>query len=195
MIKLLQLLEHQTNGVSEFANTLKKMFPSVDSDMWNDLTTIINNTSCPLIRFEKLHQTVGGISKTDECIINVTAITNNLSQSLFIILHEVGHQFQYSKHGKNIALSIYLDENVTDSVDRLIEIESTADRFASKQTNRLCQKYGIPTNFELPKYNIDQNKSFLIQYVSGLKHMIKQKKLNNIESINDLIYNMIKTQL
>lgn len=196
MIKLLSLLEHQTKGVDEFTAILSSQFTQVDKLLWNDMNVVIENTSCPKIRFESLHPTVGGISKSDECIINTNILQYNISQCLFIIFHEIAHQFQYKKYGKDFALSVYVDDNtINETLNKLIQIESTADRFAAQQTTKLCNRYNIPINFQQPQYNNPQSKQMLITYISQLRNVIKQRQLTNIDSINDFLYNMIKTQL
>jgi hypothetical protein len=195
MIKLLSLLlENQTNGVESFIETLKNKF-QYDVGLWDDVANIINQSSCPEIKFEKLHPHVGGISKTDKCIINTSVLSMPLTQCLFSIFHEVAHQYQYKNYGKDIALDIYVKEDMNGMVEKLISIESTADRFGLSQTKKLMKKYNINGDIQTADFNNPKTITILIDYISDLRNIIKQNNLTNIEDINDFLYNMIKTQL
>ena len=195
MIKLLPLIFENTMGGESFVDALNNTYPNYDS-LWDDVGNIIDQSGSPSIKFETLHPSVGGISKTDMCIINSTALDQPILQCLFIIFHEIAHQYQYKKHGKDFALSIYVNnEPLDDIIKTLISIESTADRFGSLQTKKLAKKYNITEKFLTPDYNTPQSVNMIKQYIQQLRQIIRQKNLKNIEDINDFLYNMIKTQL
>ena len=79
-----------------------------------------------------------GISKTDKCVISTKLLDLPIEYLVYVILHEVSHQYQYTKHGKDIALDVYLDNlNIDNAAQKLLKIEQIADRLAILKLNKL----------------------------------------------------------
>jgi len=87
-------------GLNTFLSRINKTFPGTPSDMLLDIKNFIDASRCPEIAFEPLRGGALGISLSDKCVISTSALGVNLHRTLYVIFHEVAHQYQYSKHGE-----------------------------------------------------------------------------------------------
>lgn len=55
----------------------------------------INKSGCKSITFEELNPKCGGISTPDECIISTIILEFPKEILLYILFHEIAHQYQY----------------------------------------------------------------------------------------------------
>ena len=101
-IKSFRIFEQSGNvqGLDQFINELKSKFPD-HSNLMDDLKAFIMQSGCPAIEFDELYG-AQGISKTDKCIVNRNTLQKSLENALYVILHEISHQYQYAKYGKDV---------------------------------------------------------------------------------------------
>jgi hypothetical protein len=152
-----------------------------------DIEQFISSSGCKSFKFLPLKSTTGGISAPDYCIISSNLDHIPLNVYLYIILHEIAHQFQYKKYGKDVALSVYDSTSIEESLDLLLFLESQADRLAIFKLKQLNRKHNL--NLEIPKYRylgiLDTSK--LKTYIEEIKKEVKYADLKDIESINEYI--------
>ena len=100
-IKPFSLFESKTNveGLGQFIKTLKDTFKD-HHNVIDDLKDYIVKSGCEAIGFDTLYG-ASGISKTDKCVIADKILSRPIENALYVILHEVSHQYQYSKYGKD----------------------------------------------------------------------------------------------
>lgn len=180
-----------TEGIDAFIETLQN---SIENEsLLNDIKSIIAFTKCPSISFEPLRGALG-ISKTDKCIINSQILNSDVVYILYVILHEIAHQRQYSKYGEDIATDIFLGNiSSANAATKLLKIENTADRWAKKMVVQLCKKYGIYVQENsIPQAYKQLSLQHAIQQVNIFRQYIKSNNIKTIEQANDLIHNLIK---
>ena len=161
--------------------------PEISSDLLKDLFYFIMNSGCPDIGFEKMSDRAMGISKTDKCIINTKVLSLPIEYLLYIILHEVSHQYQYKKHGKNLVLDVYLESlDLEKAADKLLRIEKIADRLAIKKLKELLIRNGIERSVQ-PRYLGKTDSVYIKTYLEKIRKGIILNQLKTIEEINDYI--------
>jgi hypothetical protein len=120
-------------GLDEFMKRLNEAFPKYP-EVLNDLRSYIISSGCPAIAFETLYG-AQGISKTDKCIVSDQVLKSSIEKALYVILHEISHQYQYAKYGKNVMWDAYNSRiDIDQAVDLLMNIELVADRLADRKS-------------------------------------------------------------
>lgn len=179
-----------TEGIDKFITQLNDTY-SGREQLFNDLRSVIISTGCPSIEFEPLRQALG-ISKTDKCIISSTVLGRSLTTVLYVILHEIAHQKQYSKYGEDVATEIFLGEiSVEEASKKLLAIENTADRWSRKITTALLKKYNLPVP-NIPLLYKNYSPAQIKMQVEYFRRLIKSHNIRTIEQANNLIYNLVR---
>jgi hypothetical protein len=182
------------SSFKEFINTLKDRCFYINEEFFEDLSQFIINSGCPSIRFDYLSLKALGISKPDECVISYKVLDLPTDYMLYVILHEVAHQYQYKKYGKNLVLAVYQNETTIDSaIERLLYYEQQADRLAIKKLNSIVKKNNtkIIVNI-IPRYLNINNFDYIRSYIENIRLEVADKNYTTIESINAYLHNRIR---
>ena len=180
------------NGLPEFLNTIKESRKDIPDNIINDLGMFINKSGCKEICFKLLPLKALGISIPESCTINLRLLELPPQYILYIILHEISHQYQYSKYGKNLVLDIYNGDLLFDlAVYKLMLLEKTADRLALKKMNDLLKTYNFKLEPVVPRYlNLEDNYYFE-KFVSQMRTEVLESGCTTIEEMNELLYKKI----
>jgi hypothetical protein len=149
-----------------------------------DIEKFIEKSGCTKISFEELNPKCGGISTPDECIISTIILEFPKEILLYILFHEIAHQYQYKKWGKNLMIDAYTKLTIEDAVKSLLYIESVADRLAILKLRSIIGNENIPPY----RYYGCKNLEFFKEYICDLRNSIEKNNANDIESINEIIY-------
>ena len=135
-----------------------------------------------------------GIAKHDVCIISKYALGYNVSNIMFVLFHELAHYYQYRKYGNDFAMAVYMgDESEIDKgVEKLKQIESTADKFSRLKSSYYINKYKIDKPVTMSGYGGKFIDASLKSYLVKIRGVIKEMKYTTITEINEYLYNMIK---
>ena len=144
----------------------------------------INKSECESIIFDELDPKCGGISTPDECIISTIILQFPKEILLYILFHEIAHQYQYKKWGKNLMMDAYTALPIEDAAKNLLYIESIADRLAMLKLRSIIGNDNIPPY----RYYGCENLEFFKEYISNLRNSIEKQNASDIESINEIIY-------
>lgn len=178
-----------------FLQTIQTSKNKMSQDAIRLLETFILKSNCKFIRFDSMSQKALGISKTDECVLSTALLGIQIEYMLYVILHEVSHQYQYKKHGKNVALNVYIDtvEDIEQATQRLLWLESSADRLALMKLKHILFANKTKLSVEIkPRYLHLTNTDYLKKYITELRQEVKNLNLSSIEEINNHIHNKIK---
>lgn len=192
-IKSFKIFENYGNvqGLDLFIEQLNSSFPK-NSEVIDDLKEFIINSGCPAIQFEQLYG-AHGISKTDKCIVNNEVLSKGLEKALYTILHEVSHQYQYSKYGKNVMWDAYNSKiDIDKAVDLLMNIELVADRLAVLKTLQLLKSNGVTDFKPIKPFYPSMSRGYFKMHLEGLRKKVKDEKIDSIEGANELMYNKLK---
>jgi len=180
-------------GLPGFITTLNEAYPGND-DLFKELSDYIINSGCPAIKFEAIYG-AQGISKTDECIINKSTLKKNISEVLYVILHEISHQYQYSKYGKNVMWDAYSSNiDIDTAVDLLMNIELVADRLAFLKTNNMIRNHNIKDAAEVTPFYSKIDKSYYKRHLERLRDEVSKKGMTSVNQVNEYMYNKLKVQ-
>lgn len=181
-----------TEGIVPFLGQLLDAFPD-KFKAFKYIRKVIIDSKCPKIRFDRI--AAGGLSTTTECIISTIVLNVDFNRALYVILHEIAHQLQYTKYGENIAHHLYTQDLPDDElIDGLIKIEQTADRYAIAKTRQICNLAGIPyENIEGSYSNV--SRQYILHHLTTIRDAVKKHRFQTIEQINDYLYNSIKIKL
>lgn len=176
-----------------FLNTLKDRI-YLNNNVFKDLEKFIINSGCLSIRFDYLSLKALGISKPDECILSYKILDLPIDYMLYVLLHEIGHQYQYKKYGKNVVLDVYMNETTIDNaIKKLLYFEQSADRLAIKKLNQIINDNKINIKVGItPRYLNINNFDYIRNYIETIRMEVTSKNYTTIESINDYLHNRIK---
>ena len=154
-----------------------------------DIQDFIKSSGCKDFKFLPLKPTTGGMSAPNYCIISSNLNHIPLNVYLYIILHEIAHQFQYKKYGNNVALPVYDSTPIEESLNTLLFLEGQADRLAISKLKQLSKKHTL--DLEIPEYRYlgMETTAKLKSYIEEIKKEVMLANLKDIESINKFILN------
>lgn len=147
------------------------------------IETFIERSGCTKLSFESLNPKTGGVSIPGECIISDIILEFPKEVLLYILFHEVSHQYQYRKWGKNLMMKAYTELPIEEAVDELLWIESIADRFAMLYLRSIIGGEQLPAY----RYYGCTNKAYFEDYLALLRHEINQENVDGIDAINGII--------
>ena len=192
-IKSFKLFEQGGNvqGLDQFISDLASKFPN-NLNVLDDLKAFIIQSGCPAIQFEQLYG-AGGISKTDKCIVNSNVLKKSLEEALYVILHEISHQYQYAKYGKDVMWDAYNSTiDIEQATDLLMNIELVADRLAVLKATQLLKSNGVTDFRPITPLYPKVSRSYFKMHLNGLRDMVTKKGVDSIEAANEIMYNKLK---
>lgn len=172
-----------------FAFLVNKLGYEKGPPLCDDIRVEVQKMGIPF-RFEEIY--ASGMAKNDVCIISSRALRLDVVAFMSVLFHELAHFYQYKKYGNDFALPIYTDspKNIEQNCEMLRKIEMTADRFSRYKTDFYAKKYNLPPGLRV-NYGV-VSCQFFKGHILRIKKMVKDKKLNTIQEINEEIYNSIK---
>jgi hypothetical protein len=192
-IKPFLLFESNANveGLEQFINTLNQAFKKYPNVI-NDLKSYIIKSGCKAIEFDTLYG-ASGISKTDKCVIADKILKRPIENALYVILHEVSHQYQYSKYGKNVMWDSYNSNiDIEKAVDLLMNIELVADRLAIVKTKHLLDSNNIkdyrPVTAVYPK----MSRQYFKNHLESLRKNVNDKNIQDVDGVNNMMHDELK---
>jgi hypothetical protein len=189
-----KLLTEQVEGLDEFREITLSSYPEVE-EYWDVIENFIRLSGVKRIEVEPIRMGVA-VSLLTGIIFNKNAFFQPLTAFLFTIFHELAHQYQYRKYGKEKMLKLYTSEmSIEEAAKFMKEIEEVADELATRKLREL-QKYGYLSNVNIPKgfYKQLSLKSFenTIKY---LKSQVEDSGLTSPDEISNLFYNWLKDKV
>tara|TARA_B100000963_G_scaffold349061_1_gene357539 strand:- start:20584 stop:21378 length:795 start_codon:yes stop_codon:yes gene_type:complete len=183
--------KNRVNGLEEFINTLKENFKEYHSVI-DDLKSYILKSGCEAIGFDTLYG-ASGISKTDKCVIADKVLKEPIEKALYVILHEVSHQYQYSKYGKNVMWDSYNSNiDIEKAVDLLMNIELVADRLAIIKTKHLLDSNGVKNYKEVTAVYPKMSRQYFKSHLESLRKSVNDKKIEDVDGVNNMMHNKLK---
>ena len=160
----------------------------------DDIKSFIENSNCKKVEVAKFKYPALGLAVHNGVLFNEVVFNQPLPNFLFIIFHEIAHQYQYKKYGDDKMYEFYLGEiDVKDAAIAMKEIEMIADEFASRKVREFVKLGFIsqPNNSDLSQYkNVPLHHFEAL--ISQTKQTIKDKGVSSFDDIADIFYNMIK---
>ena len=190
-----RILKEETEGISSFINELSDAF-NISDELKDEVVKFIENSDCKKIEFSNFKIPVLGLALHDVVLINKQILSRRLEDALFVILHEISHQYQFKKYGEDIMYDCYIGElSNEEAADFMKHTEEVADEFAGRKMRQLQNKGLISKNFRSPQ----MYKNLPIQQVSMMvqqyKNQMRRMNINSPEKVSEYFYNMVKSDL
>ncbi len=191
----LRFRKHNTEGLDEFLYGIHLNRLDISNKLLTEIGEFIIESGCKRIGFEYMSNRALGISKTDKCVISTKLLDLPIEYLVYVILHEVSHQYQYTKHGKDIALDVYLDNlNIDKAAQKLLTIEQIADRLAILKLNKLLKNNNISVNPVKSRYLGITDLTQIKNHIIKIRSEVNDLGLKRIEEINDHILKTINKE-
>jgi hypothetical protein len=188
-------INEETDGITIFLNKIQAEYDISDS-LYVEILKFIEESGCKKIEFAKFNYPALGLALHNGVLINSNMIGDNLSFLIFVIFHEVAHQFQFKKYGDKIMYGVYSgDVSIDEAAKFMKQTEEVADEFAIRKIRELQKKGLIDDNYRAnsPYRNISVQsiKSMIIRFRDDLE----RKNITSPNDISKYFYNMIKSKM
>ena len=190
-----RVINEETSGLGDFIETLKSKFDMPD-ELVDFVVNFIEKSDCQKIEFAEFKYPALGVALHNGVLINISVLNRPLGFALFVIFHEIAHQYQYKKYGIEKMLEFYNDEiSVVDTAKFMKTIETTADNFASRKIREL-QTMGLIDEKYVP---IEMYKtvpeSRLVAFIEDIRSKLRERNITSPDDISKFYYNLIKNNL
>lgn len=186
------ILKEEMDGIDSFLNMVLSKFPQMEN--YTDiLVNFLNNSNCKKINFGTMNG-VAGISMHDGVLFNQSILNMDLSYFLFVIFHEVAHQYQYKKYGEEKMYEFYYDKISTKDAAKLMrDFELIADNLADRKIKE-CAKLGIIKYKDHKIYN-NIPLSHFEHMINTIKQKMKENNINSYDDIVRMVYNFVNAKI
>jgi len=189
----LKLISEQ-EGFDELAIKMSETYPD-SVYLLRFISDFIEKSGCKKIDVESIAHPALGLSLIDKVVINEKSLKLPLSNFLYVLLHEVAHQYQYKKYGIDKMYGIYTgDVSVDEGAEFMKYVENVADDFAIRKIREISKLFGdkvkIDTNIKKVYENVPvfHYKALIILFIEK----IKNSNYKNKEEISTILYNYVK---
>ena len=187
-----RLLNEETIGLDHFMDYLIDTYPNVEQ--FKDIVrNFIEESGCQNIEIKNINYGAAGLALHDKVVINPIVFNHHLNYAAYVIFHEIAHQYQYKKYGRDKMYSLYLGElPIDDAVKFLRNTETIADQFSIRKCRQL-HKLGLLDRVGLVEKGGYDNlpdillKSMLVKF----RNLLRNKGVTNPEKVSEIMYNSI----
>jgi hypothetical protein len=189
-----RVISEQTQGESGFIQTIVDKY-NISDELRNEIINTIKNSECKNITFEKLKMG-DGLALGDKLILTPRTLENTLGRFLFILFHELAHQYQFKKYGMEKMLELYSDEmDLKEAAQFMKQVESVADEFAVRKLKNLERKGLItPSRSDMFKGYDGISLERLEIMIDMFRNQLRKSNITGAKNISEFLYNMVKIE-
>ena len=103
------LLNEETAGIDDFIQKIIATYPETENFI-DKIKSFIEDSNCKKIEVARFKYPALGLALHNGVLFNKTIFNQTLSNFLFIIFHEIAHQYQYKKYGDDKMYEFYLGD-------------------------------------------------------------------------------------
>ena len=196
----IRLIE-QVEGMDDFVNKITEKYfnddlPGDYKEFQNMIKTSIENSGCKNINFARFKYPAGGAATNKKVYINIKNLDDTMEDLIYIIFHEIAHQYQLKKYGDDNLYQIYTgDISLEDGVKYIRKLETVADEFGLRKLREFIKK-GFLTGEYIPVASYKQIsdislKSMLNQMIQYVRTFEDKSK----EGITNTLFNLVVAEL
>jgi hypothetical protein len=196
LIRLVRrVINEETSGLGDFIETLKSKF-NMSDELVDFVVNFIEKSDCQKIEFAEFKYPALGVALHNGVLINKTTLNRPLEFALFVIFHEIAHQYQYKKYGMEKMYEFYYDEiSVVDTAKFMKKIETTADNFASRKIRELQSMGLIDEKYVPVEMYKNVPESHLVAFIDDIRKKLRERNITSPDDISKFYYNLIKNNL
>jgi hypothetical protein len=189
-----RVLKEEIEGIRPFLYRIMSTYPETEQYI-DSIKSFIENSNCKKIEVSKFKFPAMGLAMHNGVLFNEVIFNYPLSSFLFVMAHEIAHQYQYKKYGDDKMYECYLGEiSVKEAAETMKEVEIIADEFATRKLREFI-KIGLIDKGDSPFIKAMYRNvpiSHFENLISKTRDDLNQKNLKNFEGITNYFYNMIK---
>jgi hypothetical protein len=125
-----RVLREETQGIEQFLIQVMETYPETEGFIDN-IESFIKNSNCKKIEVAMFKYPALGLAVHNGVLFNEVIFKQQLPDFLFIIFHEIAHQYQYKKYGDEKMYEFYLDE--TDVKEAAIAMKKIEKNIISRR--------------------------------------------------------------
>ena len=189
-----RVINEQTEGESEFIKVLDDKY-GLSDELKLEISNSLKSSECKNVSFQRIHN-AAGLALWNRLVLNPDMLTYGLGKVLFVLFHEMAHQYQFKKYGKDKMLEYFNEEiSLSDAAKFLQNTEKVADEFAVRKVKSLERKGLIKLNdYDIQRGYEHMNISQFENLISHFRKMLEQKNITGSEKISEFLYNMVKIE-
>jgi hypothetical protein len=190
-----RILREETTNLDPFIDKLRSTY-NMSDEVTDFLVDFIEKSGCQKIEFADFKYQALGASLHNGVLINKSILNTSLEMALFVIFHEIAHQYQYKKYGEKTMYDFYNEEiSVMDAAKFMKYSENVADDFGSRKIREL-QKMGlIKPHFKSPQMYKDVQLIQLVGFINQIRTQLRANNITTPDRISEFYYNLIKREL
>ena len=190
-----RVLKEETRNINSFINDIKSKF-DISTELEEGIINFINNSNCQNIEFANFNIPASGVAFHDGVLINKNMLNNNLNFLLFIIFHEVAHQYQFKKYGENKMYECYIGK-MSDEEGAIFmkNTEMVADEFAGRKIREFQKKGLINSSYIPPQMYKNVPIMQITMLIKNYRSQMRLKNIDSPEKISEYFYNVIKSRI
>ena len=192
-----RILKENVQGIDEFINYIVDYYPKF-KPFSDKLREFIEKSGCQKIEFAGFRYPASGAALHDGVLINSNMLNQGINMLLFVIFHEIAHQYQYKKYGAEAMYKVYSDDmDVNEAAKLMHDIELVADEFATRKVREFVKLGAIDSKFVSPQVYKNVPIQRLVGMIEGFRKTLNDKfPEGNVshEKLSEVFYNMIKSK-
>lgn len=189
-----KLITEETQGIDTFMDEIKSKHKMSD-ELSNTVKDFIVKSDCNKIAFSNFRIAAMGVALHDFVLINKMVLSQKLELLLFVVFHEIAHQYQFKKYGEDVMYDCYLGEiSDEEAAEFMRKTELVADEFATRKIRELQNKGLIEKGFIPPSVYKNMPINQIMVMIKQFRSQIKQQKITTPEKISEFFYNMVKAK-
>ena len=191
-----RLLTEETSGVDDFIGQMVEKYPEVEGYS-NQIKSFIENSGCHKIEVASFKYPALGFALHNGVLFNKMIFYQTLPKFLFVLFHEIAHQYQYKKYGAEKMYEFYLgDLDVNDAAESMKKIEIIADEFALRKVREFA-KIGLidVKDSNLPAVYKTIPINHFVRLITQSRDDIKRKGITDFDGVSETFYNMVKVNI
>ena len=189
-----KVLKEETEGIDSFLDEISSKH-NMSDELKDFVKQFIEESDCKRINFSRFKMGVMGLALESGVLINSVALNHPLPFLLFLIFHEVAHQYQFKKYGEDVMYDCYLGEiSEREAAEFMKHTEEVADDFASRKIRQL-QKLNLIGPYTPPQMYKNVPIQQITMMVNNYREDMRRKNIDSPKKVSEYFYNMIKSEL
>ena len=190
-----RILKEETERVDGFLDEISSVYDMSD-ELRDFVKKFINESNCERIDFANFKMAGAmGLAIKSGVLINKIALTRSLPFLLFLIFHEIAHQYQFKKYGEDIMYNCYIgDISEIEAAEFMKHTEEVADDFASRKIRQL-QKLNLIGPYTPPQMYKNVPIQQITMMINNYREDMRRKNIDSPKKVSEYFYNMVKSEL
>lgn len=189
-----RIIKEQTEGDTEFIKTIVDKY-NISDELKNEIVNTIKSADTKKIKFQPIKMGAG-LCLGDRLVMNPVTLSYPLGKFLFILFHELAHQYQFKKYGQEKMLELYNDEiNIKDAAKFMADVEMVADEFAFRKMKNLERRGMVKVNpNDIIKGYENVSSNMLEHMIRSFRNEFRKNNVTGVQKISEFLYNMVKIE-